>query len=107
MVWADVNNISNLIDWILKQKEYKAYFNDEIRMYIRLTRFQHGKERLNTVIMLFNFLYNHRFRVMSLKIENPRFYQAIINKLYEFIEEGGEFKEIGKLYLRNIFNITH
>ena len=107
MVWADVNNISNLIDWILKQKEYKAYFNDEIRMYIRLTRFQHGKERLNTVIMLFNFLYNNRFRVMSLKIENPRFYQAIINKLYEFIEEGGEFKEIGKLYLRNIFNITH
>jgi hypothetical protein len=108
MVWADINNFNNLIDWILQQQEYKNFFYNKFRMYLHMTEHQRNKlKKTKVVIMLYDFFYNHKIMVRNLEVEKPLTYQLIINKLIEFIETEPELADMFKLYLKNIFNITY
>jgi hypothetical protein len=105
VVWAEVNNINLLSQWIIKNTNYKQYIIKTINNYYRgIDNVNRKKNKISITMSLFKFIITHRQFINSDYPQWKKFKIAIINKLIELRDTEPELYDVFNSYINYLLN---
>lgn len=100
VVWADVNNINILSQWIINNKDYDRYIMKTIiNYYTAVEKVHRKKNKTSITLSMFKFIMTHRQLINSGDSRWKKFKIVLINKLIELRDTEPELHDVLDSYL--------
>lgn len=102
IIWAEHNDYDVFMDWIINNTDYINFITTKIDYLINiLNNLENIFDIRDTLIQLFNLLYNHKFWFNN----NPNYKKALLKNLEIYIAFP-EIEPIVKNYLITLFDVS-